>query len=178
MLKAAVWSRVSTGEQSTENQVQALRDWAKNRGLEVVKVYSLEESAWNGRHRDKLNEALQDARTGVFSVLLVWSLDRLSREGIEQTLATMRQFRERGVQVRSHQEDWTDVPADLQPLLTSFFAWVAQQESKRRSERIKAGNERRRREGKPVGRQVGAKDRKRRARSGYFKRWEQVREAV
>ena len=60
-------------------------------------------------------------------------------------------FRERGVRVLSLQESWTDGPPEMQDLLTSFFAWIAQQESKRRGERIRAGLARRKREGKPVG---------------------------
>jgi DNA invertase Pin-like site-specific DNA recombinase len=60
----------------------------------------------------------------------------------------------------------------MQELLTSFFAWIAQQESARRSERVKAGLERRRKAGKPVGRQPGATDKRKRKRSGYVARWE------
>jgi hypothetical protein len=45
-----------------------------------------------------------------------------------------------------------------------------------RSERIKAGLERRKASGLPVGRAVGARDRKPRKRSGYFKRWEEERQ--
>jgi len=49
---------------------------------------------------------------------------------------------------------------------------MAQQESARRSERIRAGLERRRAAGKPVGRQPGATDKTQRKRSGYVARWE------
>lgn len=176
MQKAAIWARVSTSEQQTENQLAALREWASRRGFEVAKEYVLEESAWNGKHRTQLQAALQDARLGHFQVLLVWALDRLSREGVEATLATMRQFRERGVQVLSLQEPWTDGPAEMQELLTSILAWMAAQESRRRSERVKAGLERRRRQGLPVGRQAGAKDKGKRKRAGYVARWDRERE--
>jgi len=174
---AAVWARVSTKEQETENQLAQLKDWAERRGFEITREYVLEESAWNGKHRTALNTAMQDARLGHYQVLLVWALDRLSREGVEATLATLRQFRERGVQVLSLQEPWTDGPPEMQELLTSILAWMAKQESQRRSERVKAGLERRRREGKPVGRQPGSADRKPRKRSGYVARWERDRAA-
>jgi DNA invertase Pin-like site-specific DNA recombinase len=49
---------------------------------------------------------------------------------------------------------------------------MTQQESRRKSERIRAGLERRRAEGKPVGRQAGAVDKKARKRSGYVASWE------
>jgi len=175
-VKAAIWARVSTREQQNENQLAALREWAIRRGFQVDVEYVSEESAWNGKHREKLAAALQDARTGRYQVLLVWALDRLSREGVEATLATLRQFRERGVQVLSLQEPWTEGPPEVQELLTSVLAWVAEQESKRRSERVKAGLARRRADGLPVGRQEGAKDKNKRKRSGYMARWERERE--
>jgi DNA invertase Pin-like site-specific DNA recombinase len=57
-------------------------------------------------------------------------------------------------------------------VLVAFAGWMGQQESTRRSERIKAGLSRRRAEGKPVGRQPEAKDLSARKRSGYVARWE------
>ncbi len=147
--RAALWVRVSTSEQETANQLPVLREWAENRGYEVAKVYDVTESAYSGKHQDRLNEALDDARLGKYQVLFVWALDRLNRDWeIESTLKVLRLFRERGVQVLSRQEDWTDVPADMQPLLNSIFAWMAGMESKRRSERVKAGLARAQAEGK------------------------------
>lgn len=45
MTKASIYVRVSTGDQDTANQELALTEWAKNRGYEVVAIYSEEESA-------------------------------------------------------------------------------------------------------------------------------------
>ena len=81
MTKAAIWSRVSTNEQDTSNQVLQLELWAKQRGFDIVKIYNVEESAWRGAHKKAIHEALEDARKGQYSVLMVWALDRLSREG-------------------------------------------------------------------------------------------------
>ncbi|HMG43047.1 MAG TPA: recombinase family protein [Acidimicrobiales bacterium] len=174
--RAAIWVRVSTDEQDVENQLRDLRSWAEHRGLDVVQTYELEDtSAWTGAHRERLNEALEDARHGEYEVLLVWALDRLSREGIEPMLKVMRQFRERGVLVLSHSESWTDGPPEFQELLTAFFAWVAQQESARLSKRIKAGLAKKAARGERIGRQPGAKDAKPRKKSGYYQRWERER---
>jgi DNA invertase Pin-like site-specific DNA recombinase len=175
-VRAAIWTRVSTREQETQNQLDALRSFAKNRGMEVVREYEVEESAWNGKHSAKLKEVQQAGRLGEFSVVLVWALDRLSREGAEATLAIMREFRERGVQVISLQESWTEAPGVAGDVLVSIMGWVAQMESTRRSERIKAGLLRRKAQNLPVGRQRGAKDKRKRRRSGYVRRWEQERE--
>jgi DNA invertase Pin-like site-specific DNA recombinase len=62
--------------------------------------------------------------------------------------------------------------------LAAVYAWMARAESAHRSERVRAGLERRRREGKPVGRQPGATDKRPRKRSGYVARWERERDAA
>jgi len=167
---------VSTSDQENDNQLAKLREWAANRGFKVTVEYVLQESAYTGNQRPQLNQALDGARLGRYEVLLVWALDRLTREGVEATLALLRRFRQSGVAVWSHQESWTETSDPrMAELLGSIYAWMAAEESRRRSERVKAGLERRRREGKPVGRQVGAKDKTERRRSGYVARWERER---
>ena len=175
--RCAIWARVSTDDQDASNQLAELRQWAGRRGLEVVTEYALDgASAWKGEHREQLAQALADARTGQYDVLLVWALDRLSREGVEATLGLLRRFHAAGAPVWSLREPWTETadPA-MAELLTSIYAWMARAESARRSERVRAGLDRRRREGKAVGRQPGAADRKPRKRSGYVARWERER---
>jgi putative DNA-invertase from lambdoid prophage Rac len=75
-----------------------------------------------------LSEALDDARMGVWSVLLVWSLDRLSREGVEQTLGLLRRFREHGAAVWSLRESWAETsdPRMAELLGAIFVGWVRQ----------------------------------------------------
>lgn len=175
--QAALWLRASNDDQHPENQRPDLERLARARGLDVVQVYELDGSAWTGEHRRAFERALVDAHQGRYQVLLVWAVDRLSREGIEATLRAVRQLGERGVTVISHEEPWLNGTSEVTELLLAVAAWVAHQESKRRSRRIKAGVARRRAEGKPVGRQAGAKDKKQRKRSGYYARWERERAA-
>lgn len=177
MQRVAVWARVSTGDQESQNQLRALRDFADRHDYDVVEEYVSTASARTGQHREQLHKALKDAFTGKYKVLLVWSLDRLSREGIEEMLGTLRRFREHGVQVISLQEPWTGV-GEVQELLTAILAWVASFESKRRSERIRAGLARKRAEGKHVGRQFGAKDKTKRKNTGYVERFKRERAAT
>lgn len=178
-VKCAIWARVSTEDQHAENQLATLRAWAEARDLEVAQEFVTEDSAWasgkgKGADFDKARAALLDgARLGTYSVILTWAIDRLSRKGIEDTLATLRRLYEHGADIWSHQEGWLET-ADphMRELLVSFFAWISQQESLRRSERTKQGLERRRAQGLPVGRQPGSKDKKPRKRSGYVAAWE------
>ena len=85
-IRAAIWVRVSSGLQYTENQLPDLYALAERRGMNVVEIYELHESAWRGAHQKVLSQVYQDARTGQFQILLVWALDRLSREGPLATL--------------------------------------------------------------------------------------------
>jgi len=180
---AAVWLRVSTGHQDSDNQVPDVESFAAHHGYVIGARYEVSESACNGGkdagdYRGALSQALDDAWAGKFSVLIVWALDRITREGAEGALRIIRQFRERGCTVISVKESWLNGSPEIQDVLVAFAGWQAQQESTRRSDRIKIGLERRRRDGKPVGRQPGAKDRAPRRRSGYVARWERERAAA
>lgn len=139
--------------------------------------YELADSAWNGgkaggTYKAEIARVLADAHKGEFSILIVWALDRITREGAEGALRLIRQLRERGCTLVSVQESWLNGGGDVQDILVVFAGWMAKQESDRRSERIRGGLDRRRAEGKPVGRARGATDRTPRRRSGYVASWD------
>ena len=169
--RAIIWSRVSTTRQDTQNQVRQLREWGGRRGLDIVDVYQVEESAWKGSHQRALSQLMDDARKGRFDVLLVWSLDRLSRQGPLPTLEIMHSLGRHGVQIFSYMEQWTEATGELRDLLISIVGWVAKMESNRRSERTKAGLARAVASGRKLGRPVGSKDKAKRRRRGYFARY-------
>jgi DNA invertase Pin-like site-specific DNA recombinase len=161
-MKVCIYSRVSTSEQDTDNQVNVLTDWAKQRGYEVVKVYGEEESAWKSGHQRVLTTLLADARHRRFQMVLIWALDRLSREGALAILSLINKLSTYGVRVLSYQESWTEAPGELGELLFALAGWVARMESQRRSERTKAGLARVIAQGKRLGRPLGSKDKKKR----------------
>jgi len=68
-------------------------------------------------------------RMGEFDIMLVWSLDRLSREGPEAMLSVLRRFREVGVTIESLQEPWVNGTSEMQELLASTMGWMAGVES-------------------------------------------------
>jgi DNA invertase Pin-like site-specific DNA recombinase len=181
--RCAIWARVSTDDQESSNQLSELRQWAARRGLEIAAEYVVDgASAWKGEHHDRLVAVLTDARLGRYDVLLVWALDRLDRldrEGVESTLGLLRRFHETGASIWSLKEPWTET-ADprMAELLGAIYAWMAAEESRRRSERVKAGLASRKAEGKPIGRRAGSQDRRPRRRSGYYARWERERTMV
>jgi len=124
--------------------------------------------AWRHGHQTELKQLLGDARKHKFNIVLVWALDRLSREGSAAILNLVNTFKMYGVKVISYQESWTEAPGELGELLFAIAGWVARMESQRRSERTRAGLERAIKQGKKLGRPSGSKDkRKRRRRTLY-----------
>ncbi len=163
-MKVCIYSRVSTGQQDTTNQSVALSEWAKQRGFEVVKVYEEEESAWKSGHQRVLASLITDTRQRRFQAVLVWALDRLSREGALAILSLVNRLSSYGVKVLSYQESWTEAPGELAELLYALTGWVARMESQRRSERTKAGLARVKAQGRKLGRPRGSRDKMKRRR--------------
>jgi len=74
-----------------------------------------------------------------------------------------------GVRVLSYQESWTEAPGKLGELLYGrCVVWVARMESKRLSERTKAGLARVVAQGKKLGRPPGSRDKRKRKRRISF----------
>lgn len=167
-MKAAIYLRVSSNEQNTHNQLPALEAYANNWNYEIVRIYEEEESAWRSGHQRKLANLIEDARQRRFQVVLVWALDRLSREGALAILSLVHKLSAYGVKVLSYQESWTEAPGELAELLYALSGWVARMESQRRSERTKAGLARVKTQGKCLGRPLGSKDRRKRRRRQRF----------
>ncbi len=163
-MKVCIYSRVSTGKQEARNQSAVLTDLANHRGYQIVKVYQEEESAWKAGHQRELARLLDDASKRRFDAVLVWALDRLSREGPLAILTLVNRLKICGVKVLSYQESWTEAPGELGELMYALTGWVARMESQRRSERTKAGLARAKAQGKKLGRPNGSKDKRKRKR--------------
>ncbi|MEM9693189.1 MAG: recombinase family protein [Myxococcota bacterium] len=148
--RAAMYLRVSTDGQTTDNQRPALERMAERRGLEVTVVY---EEAVSGRatKRPEFDRMMTAAHRGEFDVVLIWAIDRFGRS-MAKNVEAITALDERGVEVVSHQEEWLTMRGPTRGLLVSVFSWVAEQEAERRSERTKEGLRRARREGKTLGR--------------------------
>lgn len=163
-MKVALYLRVSSSEQSTYNQRPQLEAYAKSRDWQIIDVYQENDSAWKAGHQKELLRLLSDCRNGrrKFDIVLVWALDRLSREGAAAILNLVNTFKIYGIRVISYQESWTEVPGVIGEILYAIAGWVAKMESDRQSERTKAGLARALRQGKQLGRPRGAKDKRKR----------------
>lgn len=155
-LKCGIYARVSTDAtnragQNTGNQLLQLREFALSQGWEITIEYT---DALTGKNadRDAFQLMLADAGRHTFDVLLFWALDRLTREGPLKTLLYLKQLSDAGVKYKSYTEQYLDSLGIFGDAIVGVLAAIAKQESVRMSERIKAGLDRARREGKHVGR--------------------------
>lgn len=163
-MKCVIYSRVSSQEQTLENQIPVLENWAQSRGFELAETYQEMESAWRNGHQTELARLLDNARKRKFDIVLVWALDRLSREGSAAILNLVNSLKVYGIRIISYQEPWTEAPGEIGEILYAIAGWVARMESHRRSERTKAGLARVKAQGKRLGRPPGSKDKRRRRR--------------
>ena len=79
--KAVIYSRVSTNDQTVDNQLKVLREVAERKGLEVVREISDEGiSGAKGRDERKgFDELIKGAVRKEFDIILVWDVSRLGR---------------------------------------------------------------------------------------------------
>ena len=103
--KAALYLRVSTDDQTVENQERELREAAAAKGWEVAQLYRDEGiSGANGRgKRPGLDAALKDAVRGRYGVLMAWSVDRLGRS-LTDLLDTLQELHGAGVDLFFHKQ--------------------------------------------------------------------------
>jgi DNA invertase Pin-like site-specific DNA recombinase len=152
-MRVAIYARTSTddGRQELTNQTGELHQYAKRMGWTVVAEYLDQVSGWKA-DRPQLKKALADGRKRKFDVLLFWSLDRLSREGVLKTLLILNQLTGYGVKYRSLQEQWIDSLGAFSDAIIGILATVAKFEADRMSARVRTGLARAKSQGKLLGR--------------------------
>ena len=162
-LRCVLYARVSTrkerGLQNPENQLRQLREFAASQNWEVVAEYVDHESG-SKADRPQFQHMMDAASKREFDVLLFWSVDRFSREGIVPVLMNLKRLSQYGVKYRSFQEPYIDTMGEFGDLLAAFVAKIAELERKRIRARILAGLDKARSEGKKFGRPRLIVDRK------------------
>lgn len=142
-MTAAIYARVSTKDkgQTNENQLRELRSFAERLDYTLYKEYCDQESGGNAE-RPEFQRLFADAHQRRFDVVLFWSLDRFSREGVTETLNHLQKLQAAGVQFKSFTEQYLDSTGLFREAIIGFLAAIAKQERVRFSERIKAGQAR------------------------------------
>lgn len=151
--RAAIYVRVSTrdGRQDTELQKADCQAYCDSQGWILSKVYEDRETG-SKSDRPAFREMMRDAQQRRFDILVFWALDRFSREGVVQTQQHLARLDAAGVRFHSVKESYLDSCGLFREVVIALLAVLAKQERVRMSERIKAGIENCRREGKRVGR--------------------------
>ena len=158
-MNCAIYARVSTrdGKQDFCNQLIALREFATKQGWTIYREY-VDQISGSTDDRPAFQAMFLDASQRRFSVLLFWSLDRLSREGVLETLNHLQRLTGYGVAWRSFTEQYLDSTGIFRDAVIGILAAIAKQERVRLAERVRAGLERVRREGKRLGRPIAKVD--------------------
>lgn len=152
--RVALYSRVSTncGKQDVENQLAQLREYCQRQGWTISQEYVDHASGKRSDNRPAFNAMFDAAGRREFDCVLFWSLDRLSREGVYETLQHLQQLTSYGVNYKSFTEQYLDSCGIFRDAVIGILATVAKQERVRISERVTAGLRRARREGRIGGR--------------------------
>jgi DNA invertase Pin-like site-specific DNA recombinase len=152
-MRVALYARVSTKDkgQDTENQLVQLREFAASQGWTIYKEF-VDHATGKNDGRAQFHAMFADASKRRFDCLLFWSLDRLSREGVLETLQHLNRLTACGVGYKSFMEQYFDSCGIFKDTVISILATIAKQERVRLSERTKAGLALARSRGKILGR--------------------------
>jgi DNA invertase Pin-like site-specific DNA recombinase len=152
-MRIAVYARVSTKDkgQDTENQLVELREFASKQGWHIVREF-VDRETGSKRDRAEFQVMFEAASQRKFDLLLFWALDRLSREGVLETLQHLNRLTSYGVGFKSFTEQYFDSCGIFKDAVISILATIAKQERIRLSERTKAGLAQARRNGRQIGR--------------------------
>jgi len=163
-MRIAIYARVSRDDkrdgkkQDPENQLRELRAWCDKTGHTIVHEYIDRESGRkDATNRKQFAALFEDAHKRQFDCVLCWALDRLTREGMVATVMYLQRLAGCGVSFHSYTEPHLSTDNELlRDILLAVMASLAKMESKKISERTRAGMERARvkgtESGKPIGR--------------------------
>ena len=152
-MQVALYARVSTRDkgQDTENQLAQLRAFAASQKWAVIREY-VDRATGKHSDREQFQRLFEDASQRKFDLVLFWSLDRFSREGVLETLHHLQRLAQYGVGYRSFTEQYLDSCGIFKDAVLSILATIAKQERIRISERVHAGLAKARRQGRIGGR--------------------------
>jgi DNA invertase Pin-like site-specific DNA recombinase len=148
--KAAIYTRVSTADQHPELQQRELIEYVKRRGWAQYRVYCDKGISGATEKRPALNALFEDCRRGNIDVVVVWKFDRFARS-LKQLLTALELFRRLNVDFISCTEA-IDTSLPHGEMLFQIIGAIAQWERSLIVERVKAGLQHARSQGKRLGR--------------------------
>jgi DNA invertase Pin-like site-specific DNA recombinase len=152
MKEAAIYARVSTNGQTTDNQVRELRKVAKRHGWKISAEY-IDHGVSGAKGRDKrpeLDKLLKAANRREFDIIMAWSVDRLGRS-LQHLVGFLDEIHAKGVDLYLHQQN-IDTSTPSGKAMFQMAGVFAEFERSMIQERVRAGLERAREQGKVLGR--------------------------
>jgi DNA invertase Pin-like site-specific DNA recombinase len=149
-MKAAIYVRVSTVDQHSENQLLELRRYAEARGWTAVE-YVDHGITGTKDSRPALDRLVKDARRRKFDVVVAWKLDRLGRN-LKHLITLLDDLQALGIAFVSLGEG-IDATTPAGKLQMHILGAMAEFERGRIVERVRAGLARAKAQGKRLGRQ-------------------------
>jgi len=148
----AIYLRVSTGEQTTENQLLELMKVVQQSQWKVYKIY--EDAGISGaKGRDKrpeFDQMQKDAVRRKFNIVLAWSVDRLGRS-VQDLVAFLNELHTVGCDLYLHQQG-VDTTTPAGKAMFQMLGVFAEFERAMIQERVKAGLARAKAKGVKLGR--------------------------
>jgi DNA invertase Pin-like site-specific DNA recombinase len=168
-MRVALYARVSTAdkEQNPETQLIPLREFVTAQRWMVASEFVDRAPATDLRARTAWRELLDQAARRRIDLLLVWRIDRAFRSVLDAA-TTLERLRGWGVGLRSYTEPWLDTTSPFGEALYYISTAYAQLERGILAERVRAGMDRARRQGRRLGRPGGTH------REGFAERWLEI----
>ena len=146
-INVCIYVRVSKDDlgkrfQDPFNQLEPLKEYAANMNWNVKFVF-IDKKSGADSNRPQFKKMLAEARQHHFDILLVWSLDRFSREPLLNTLSYVWQLKKHNIALRSFTENIDTSEEGTQELIMIIMMWLSAEERNKISRRTKAGIQRR-----------------------------------
>ena len=156
--KAVIYSRVSTNDQTVDNQLKVLREVAERKGLEVVREISDEGiSGAKGRDERKgFDELIKGAVRKEFDIILVWDVSRLGRS-LKHLVSFLDDIQSARCDLYIHQSG-LDTSTASGKMMFQLLSVFSEFERSMIRERVIAGQQRAKAEGKHIGRKTNVND--------------------
>ena len=138
-MPAVIYARFSSSsqrEESIETQVRECTEYSKAHGLSVIKVYEDHAKSARTASRPAFQRMIRDAEKGLFTDLVVYTLDRFARNRIDSAMYKQR-LGKAGVKIHYAKQDFGDGPEAI--LIESMLEGYAEYYSASLSRGVKAG---------------------------------------
>ena len=148
-MKTAIYARVSTDEQTTDNQVIELKKVAERNGWEIEAIYADTISGAKSK-RPQLDKLMKAIMRKEIDMVMVWSVDRLGRS-LQHLTTLLSDIHSKGVDLYLHQQG-IDTTTPSGKMMFQMCGVFAEFERSLIRERVMAGLDRARSQGKRLGR--------------------------